>query len=250
MVELFDLFTKEMPYNLMKVLAVIPAYNEEQSIVKVIDDLREFAPDVDILVVNDGSSDNTARICEENPHCVLIDMPFNVGLSYAVQTGLIYAATYGYNYALQFDGDGQHRAEYIKDLLAESQNGYDIVIGSRFVSEKRPFSLRTFGSVLIIAAMRLTAGIKITDPTSGMRLYNEKLLHEFAKNINYEPEPDTIAYLARVGVRVKEIQVTMDEREFGISYFTLAKSAAYMLRMCFSILVVQWFRKRGKVEWE
>ena len=229
----------------MKVLAVVPAYNEEQSIVKVIESLREFAPGVDILVVNDGSSDNTASICRANPHCVLIDMPFNVGLAYAVQTGLRYAAVNDYDFAVQFDGDGQHRAEYIKDLLAESQKGYDIVIGSRFYSEKRPTSMRMMGSILIGMALRLTSRIKITDPTSGMRLYNKKLLHEYAKNINYEPEPDTLAYLARVGVRIREIQVTMNEREFGVSYFTFAKSMGYMLRMCFSILVIQWFRKRG-----
>jgi len=229
----------------LKVIAVIPAYNEEQSITKVIENLCEFAPDVDILVVNDGSADNTAEICKTNPNCVLIDMPFNVGLAYAVQTGLIYAAERGYDYALQFDGDGQHRAEYIKDMLAKSQEGYDIVIGSRFYSEKRSGSLRMAGSILISFAIRLTSKIKINDPTSGMRLYNKKLLQEFAENINYEPEPDTLAYLARKGVRICEIQVTMNEREHGISYFTVAKSIGYMLRMCFSILVIQWFRKRG-----
>ncbi|MDR2572631.1 MAG: glycosyltransferase family 2 protein, partial [Oscillospiraceae bacterium] len=140
---------------------------------------------------------------------------------------------------------GQHRAEYIKDLIAEAKKGFDIVIGSRYYSEKRPFSMRTLGSVFIGAAMRMTSKIKITDPTSGMRLYNKALLHEFAKNMNYEPEPDTIAYLARTGVKIREIQVTMNEREFGVSYFTFIKSITYMLRMCFSILVVQWFRVRN-----
>lgn len=228
----------------MKVLAVIPAYNEEQSITNVINDLCEFVPDVDILIINDGSSDNTSEICKTNPKCKLIDMPFNVGLAYAVQTGLIYAAVQDYDYAFQFDGDGQHKAEYINDLLAKGETDYDIVIGSRFLTQKRPLSLRTFGSGLVRAAMYLTARIKITDPTSGLRLYNKKLLHEFAKNINYEPEPDTIAYLARNGVKICEIQVAMDEREHGTSYFTFVKSVSYMLRMCFSIMIIQWFRKR------
>jgi glycosyltransferase involved in cell wall biosynthesis len=239
-IELGNLLTGEM----MKVLAVIPAYNEELSITKVIEDLCEFAPDVDILVINDGSTDSTSKICKENPHCMLIDMPFNVGLAYAVQTGLIYAAKHDYDYAFQFDGDGQHRAKHIRDLMEESKSGYDIIIGSRFLTDKRPFSLRTLGSGLVRAAMYMTAKIKVTDPTSGFRLYNKKLLHEFAQNINYEPEPDTLAYLARNGVKIKEIQVTMDEREFGTSYFTIIKSMGYMTRMCFSILVVQWFRKR------
>jgi len=231
----------------MKVIAVVPAYNEEESIGKVIRDLRGFAPDVDILVVSDGSTDKTVEICKKNPDCFLIDMPFNAGLASTVQTGLIYAAVHEYDFALQFDGDGQHRAESIKYLLKKSQEGYDIVIGSRFYSKKRPLTLRTLGSIFIGAAIRLTtSGLKLTDPTSGLRLYNRQLLHEFARNINYEPEPDTLAYLARCGVRICEVQVNMNEREFGASYFTLIKSISYMLRMCFSILVVQWFRKRGK----
>jgi len=229
----------------MKVLAIIPAYNEEQSIIKVINNLNEFAPDVDILVVNDGSTDNTVKLCRQDPRCLLIDMPFNTGLAFAVQTGLRYASKHDYDFALQFDGDGQHRAEYIKDLLAESQKGFDIVIGSRYLTKKRPLSIRSIGSALIRTAMRVMSRIKITDPTSGMRLFNKKLLREFATNINYEPEPDTLAYLARKGVRIGEIQVTMNEREFGTSYFTLVKSAKYMLRMFFSIVIVQWFRKRG-----
>jgi len=232
----------------MKVLAVVPAYNEEQSISNVIDDLCEFAPYVDILVINDGSSDNTATICAENLNCMLIDMPFNAGLAYAVQTGLRFAAVHDYDYAFQFDSDGQHRAVYIGDLLEEIKKGYDIVIGSRYFTQRRPLSMRTFGSMLISAAMRLTSRLKITDPTSGLRLYNKKLLLEYAENINYEPEPDTLAYLARKGVRISEIQVTMNEREFGASYFTFTKTAGYMFRMCFSILIVQWFRKRGLTE--
>ena len=232
----------------MKVLAVVPAYNEEQSIVKVIDNLNEFAPDVDILIVNDGSSDNTLEICKENPYCKVIDMPFNVGLSYAVQAGLRFASIHDYDFALQFDGDGQHRAEYIEDLLEQSKKGYDIVIGSRFLSVKRHKSIRMVGSAIIAFVMRLTSGIRITDPTSGMRLFNKKLLHEFAINMNYDPEPDTLAYLARGGVKICEIQVEMNEREFGVSYFTFAKSIGYMLRMSFSMLIVQWFRKRGTIK--
>jgi len=233
----------------MNLLAVVPVFNEEQSIISVIDDLWENAPDTDILIINDGSADNTAAIVKDDARVLMIDMPFNVGLAYAVQAGLLYAAKHGYDYAFQFDGDGQHRAEYIKNLVAEGQNGCDIVIGSRYYAQKRPRSLRMVGSVLIGAAIRLTSGLKITDPTSGLRLYNKKLLYEFSKNINYEPEPDTIAYLAARGVKIREIQVLMNEREFGVSYFTFAKSVWYMLRMCFSILVVQWFRKRETGEW-
>jgi len=228
----------------MKVLAVIPAYNEEQSIIKVIDNLYEFAPDVDILVINDGSTDNTATFCINDGRCMLINMPYNTGLAIAVQTGLRYAAENEYDFAFQFDADGQHKAEYIKDLLIESENGFDIVIGSRYKKNKRRLSVRALGSILINGAIRMTSGVNLTDPTSGFRVYNKKMLREFAENINYEPEPDTIAYLARTGVRIFEIHVTMNNRKFGRSYFTIIKSIDYMFRMCFSIIIVQWFRKR------
>jgi len=230
----------------MRILAVVPAYNEEKSIRAVVSDLHKSAPNVDVLIVNDGSTDETAAICRNLPNCIFIDMPFNVGLADAVQTGLRYAAVHNYDCAVQFDGDGQHRAEYIEQLSKKSAEGYDIVIGSRFYSQKRPISLRTLGSVFIGAAIKLTSGLKVTDPTSGLRLYNKKILCEFASNMNYAPEPDTLAYLARNGATICEVQVVMDERTFGVSYFTLARSLKYMLHMCFSILLVQWFRKRGK----
>lgn len=228
----------------MRLLIVIPAYNEEENIENVVNDLIAHYPQYDYVVVNDGSKDHTAKICRRLGYR-LLDLPVNLGLAGAFQTGLKYAYQMDYDYALQFDADGQHRPEYIESLLVEMEKGSDIVIGSRFVTEKKPFSLRMIGSHMISFATLITTGKKLRDPTSGMRVFDRKLIKELALNINYGPEPDTIAYLMRKGAKVKEVQVTMAERTAGESYFNFAKSISYMFRMGVSILFVQWFRKKS-----
>ena len=227
----------------MKVLVIIPAYNEELNIKTVITNLENNYPQYDYIIINDGSRDKTSEICHREGYNV-IDLPVNLGLEGAFQTGLKYADLKGYDCAVQFDGDGQHRAEYIADLLQEMKNGYDIVIGSRFVTEKKPLTMRMLGNRIIGWAIRLSTGKKITDPTSGMRMYNKKIIHEFADNINYGPEPDTISFMLKQGASVKDVQVKMDERIAGESYLNVSKSIHYMLRMLISILVIQNFRKR------
>lgn len=227
-----------------KLLIVIPAYNEEENIKRVVDNLIENYPQYDYVIVNDGSKDNTAKICRANNYN-LINLQINLGLAGAFQAGLKYAYQMGYDCAIQYDADGQHRAEYIEFLYEEMEKGYDIVIGSRFVTKKRPKSLRMLGNFFISIAMILTTGKTIQDPTSGMRMLNKKMIEEFALNMNYGPEPDTISYLIKSGVKVKEIQVEMDERVAGVSYFNFGRSLAYMVRMAISILVIQGFRKRS-----
>ena len=130
-------------------------------------------------------------------------------------------------------------------MTAAEETGADVVIGSRFLTQKKPFSARMFGSRMLTEAIRLTTGKKLTDPTSGMRLYNRKVIERIADNINYGPEPDTLAYLIRSGVKVSEVQVEMHERMAGTSYLTLGRSMSYMLNMVVSIFVLQFFRKRG-----
>lgn len=228
-----------------KLLIIIPAYNEEGSIERVVNQIKEDYPEYDYVIVNDGSTDHTGKVCRKN-HYNLIDLPINLGLSGAFQTGLKYAYRQGYEYAIQYDGDGQHRAEYVEKLLEECKAGWDIVIGSRFVNKKKPKTLRMLGSRVISFAIWLTTGVKIQDATSGMRMYNRALLKEYAQNINYGPEPDTISYLMKQGVRVKEVQVEMDERMEGTSYLNFSRSMKYMLRMVISILFIQSFRKRDK----
>lgn len=228
----------------MKILIMIPAYNEELNIERVVNNLTDNFPQYDYVVINDGSKDDTAKICRQNGFH-LIDLPINLGLSGAVQAGMRYAWQNGYDAAIQIDGDGQHRPEYIEQLAKELEKGeVQIVIGSRFVTEKKPRSLRMLGSNVISGLIRLSTGFRLNDPTSGMRLFNRDVVREFALNINYGPEPDTISYLIKRGVKVKEVQVKMDERIAGESYLNLSKSMKYMILMSFSILFIQGFRKR------
>lgn len=229
--------------SMNQVLIIIPAYNEEKNIVRVVDNLIQNYPQYDYVVINDGSNDQTAALCREHSYH-LIDLPVNLGLAGAFQTGLKYADRKGYEYAIQFDADGQHRPEYIAPMLEELQKGNDIVIASRFVTQKKPFTLRMVGSHLISIAMRITTGKRIKDPTSGMRIFDRKMIHEFATNINYGPEPDTVSYLMKHGAKVAEVQAEMDERIEGESYLNLSRSISYMMRMGISILLVQLFRKR------
>ena len=226
-----------------KLLIVIPAYNEEGSIERVVDDLIQNYPQYDYVVVNDGSRDRTAAICRSRGYR-LIDLPVNLGLAGAFQTGLRYAAEHGYDCAMQLDADGQHLPRYIAPMLEELEAGADIVIGSRFITVLKPRTLRMVGSYLISWTIRLTTGQPICDPTSGMRMFNRRLLEEFAQNLNYGPEPDTISYLIKNGAVVKEVQVEMAERTAGESYLNFARSVQYMVKMGLSILLIQWFRKR------
>ena len=228
----------------MKVLIVIPAYNEQENIERVVDDLIQNSPQYDYLVVNDGSKDRTAAICREKGYHFL-DLPVNLGLAGAFQAGLRYADRMDYDMAIQFDGDGQHDPKYIAGMAAKmEEESLDVVIGSRFWEKKKPVSLRMLGSRMIQLAIKITTGVTIKDPTSGMRLFNRSMIHEFAHNLNYGPEPDTIAYLLRGGARVQEVQVEMNERIAGESYLNLKRSIEYMTRMCMSIILIQWFRKR------
>ena len=226
-----------------RLLIVIPAYNEEASIVPVVEDLIEHYPQYDYVVVNDGSRDHTAALCRQHDFH-MIDLPVNLGLAGAFQTGLRYAAENGYDCAMQLDADGQHRPEYIAPMLEELEAGADIVIGSRFLTVKKPKTLRMVGSYIISWSIRLTTGRAICDPTSGMRMFNRAMVEEFAQNLNYGPEPDTISYLIKNGAIVKEVQVRMGERQAGHSYLTFLKSIQYMMKMSVSILLIQWFRKR------
>ncbi|WP_242370418.1 glycosyltransferase family 2 protein [Adlercreutzia muris] len=230
----------------MKVLAIIPAYNEEANIVSTVEDLKRNAPGIDYVVVDDGSRDATRDLCLEHGY-PLIPLPVNLGLAGGFQAGMKFALSHGYDFAVQFDADGQHSAAYIWPMVEHAgSSGSDIVVGSRFCAQKKPLSARMVGSELITAIMRLTTGTKIEDPTSGMRLFNKKMIAQFANNYDYSPEPDTLALVIRGGGVVTEISVEMRDRVAGESYLSFTKSVAYMLRVGVSILFLQWFRKRGK----
>lgn len=227
-----------------ELLIVIPAYNEEENIENVVTFIQSKYSQYDYVVVNDGSRDRTADICRQNGY-ELLNLPVNLGLAGAFQAGLKYAYIKGYSYAIQFDADGQHRPEFIEPMLERIKQGYDIVIGSRFVNIKKGNSLRMVGSKMITVAIKMTTGARVSDPTSGMRMFSREMIKEFAQNLNYGPEPDTVSYLLKNGARVSEVPVYMDERQAGESYLNLVNSCKYMAKMLISILFVQNFRKRG-----
>ena len=227
-------------------LIIIPAYNEAENIERVVDDLVENYPQYDYMIINDGSKDGTPEICERRGYRY-IDMPINVGLADGVQTGMMYAYQNGYDYALQFDGDGQHDPAYIEKML-EKMPSCDICIASRFVDVKKPKSLRMLGSNIIQTTIRLTTGKNIKDPTSGMRMFNRATMKFMAEQVDYGPEPDTVAHLIRSGATVEEVQVEMRERIAGESYLNFSRSIQYMMHMCFSIMFIQWCRKKVKLK--
>ena len=230
--------------NQMKTLIIIPAYNESESIEIVVNNLTANYPQYDYVVVNDGSKDKTAEICLNNNYN-MIDLPVNIGLSGGVQSGMKYAYRNDYDYAIQFDGDGQHDPQYISRMLEEiEENNLDFVIGSRFIAEKKTYSLRMIGSNIIQLVIKITTGKTIKDPTSGMRMYNRKLIEIMANSLDFGPEPDTIALLLRSGAKFKEIPVTMNNRIAGVSYLNAASSIVYMARIVTSLVFMQWFRKK------
>ena len=226
-------------------LVIIPAYNEAANIERVVSHLTESFPQYDYIVINDGSRDKTAEICRRNQFH-LLDLPVNLGLSGVFQAGIRYACEKGYSSVIQFDGDGQHRPEFIGRMKKKLDEGYDIVIGSRFVNAKKSASLRMLGSRMLSLAIRITTGAVIHDPTSVMRMFNRKMMEEFAAGLNYSPEPDTISWLIRRGAKVAEVPVLMDERSGGKSYLTPVTAARYMIQMLVSILFIQNFRKKDK----
>ncbi len=229
----------------MKTLIIIPAYNEALNIEKTVKDVVTNTQ-YDYVIINDCSKDNTKEICEKNGFNV-VSLPINYGLTSGIQLGMKYAYKNNYDIAIQFDGDGQHQAKYLKDLVNEIETkNCDIAIGSRFVEKKKSNSLRMFGSNLISFCIKITTGKTIKDPTSGMRAYNKRAIEEFVKNKSLTPEPDTLVYMMKKGMKVKEIQVEMSEREFGESYLKPLKAMEYMLNMVFSILFIRSTTKKEK----
>lgn len=226
----------------MKVLIIIPAYNEALNIEKTIKDVTENT-NYDYVIINDCSKDNTEEICKKN-NFNMLSLPVNYGLTSGIQLGMKYAYQNGYDIAIQFDGDGQHEAKYLKELVESIENGFNIAIGSRFVTEKKPFSMRMFGSNLLTAAIKLTTGKTIKDPTSGMRAYDKKVIEEFVKNPSLTPEPDTLVYILKKRMKIEEVQVKMREREFGESYLNPLKSMEYMINMFFSIIFIRAITKK------
>lgn len=223
----------------MKVLVIIPAYNEEENIERVVKDLKETCPFVDYVIINDCSKDRTAQICEEN-NFNYISLPSNLGIGGGVQTGYIYAVENGYDITIQYDGDGQHNARYIKDLIKPLEEGEaDMAVGSRFI-EKEGFqtsAMRRTGINILKAVIRLCSGVTATDSTSGFRACNRELTAFFAQHYAQDyPEPEAIVAASRSGFRVMDVPVVMNERTGGVSSIGLMDSVYYMVKVNLAIL--------------
>ena len=228
--------------NPADILVIVPAYNEEQNIGSVIEDLTRVPIQLDILVINDGSLDNTSRAARISSRARVIDLPKNLGIGGAVQTGFKYAAGNGYAVAIQFDGDGQHLAGEIPRLLQVLKGqGADMVIGSRFL-EKKPGYRSTFarriGIRLFQAVNSLLIGQRVTDNTSGFRAYDRRAIEFLARNypVDY-PEPETVILLGRNGFRIAEVFTLMRERQRGGSSIDGIMGGYYMIKVLLAILM-------------
>jgi len=224
----------------VKVLIIIPAYNEAGNIESVIDNIVENYPMYDYIVVNDGSKDNTRDICRKRGYEYL-NLSINLGIGGAVQTGYKYARDKDYDVAVQIDGDGQHDIIYLEKMLAFFKNGEaDIVIGSRFIKKEgfQSSVARRTGIKMLSWLIFLCTGCKIKDVTSGFRAVNRKFIKIYAENYpNDYPEPEAIVSAVMHGGVIKECPVVMRERENGISSINPLKSVYYMLKVTLAILI-------------
>lgn len=221
----------------MKTLIIIPAYNEQDNIVPLIEDISKYA--YDYLVINDCSSDATPYILDEKKINHL-DLPINLGIAGVTQVGFKYAREHEYDCVICIDGDGQHQPSYAESLIKEIENGFDYAVGSRFIDDKKPFTLRMLGSRILCALIKIKTGKTVTDPTSGMRALGKRVIEDFSESMNYCAEPDALCHLLRKGYNVKEVQVEMKERIAGESYFhNPFKSIYYMISVALSIIFIQ-----------
>ncbi|KRF39107.1 glycosyltransferase family 2 protein [Paenibacillus sp. Soil787] len=224
----------------MKILAIVPAYNEEESIKQVIADLNENFVKADVLIINDCSKDSTAAIAIK-AGAKVITLPCNLGIGGAVQTGFIYANSNNYDIAFQFDGDGQHLAIELNKLLEPILIlNADMVIGSRFLDSKnyKPSFFRSLGITYFQFINSTILKQKLTDTTSGFRAYNKKAIKYLASNYPQDyPEVETIIIMKKAGFTIKELSVTMRERLGGRSSINGFKPIYYMVKVTFSILI-------------
>ena len=223
-----------------KVLLIIPAYNEEESLRSLIEEIKAVCSEVDYLVVNDCSSDDTERLLEELG-ANYISLPCNMGIGGAVQSGYRYAAQNGYDIAIQIDGDGQHDVRFVKDMvkLIEDKQA-DVVIGSRFIDKEgfQSSQARRIGIRILSVLIRLMCGAKVKDVTSGFRAVNRRFIELFAENYPDDyPEPEVIVTAKLYGAVINEVPVVMRERTTGKSSINLKRSIYYMIKVSLAIII-------------
>ncbi len=224
----------------MKKLVIIPAFNEEGNLEKTIQDIRENAPDFDYVIINDCSTDGTLDICRRHGFSYL-NLPVNLGIGGAVQTGYRYAFFHGYDIAVQFDGDGQHSAKYLKEMVkVMEETESDMVIGSRFIQREgfQSSALRRVGIRYFTGLIWLLTRKTITDSTSGMRMVNRRILKKFTEEYPKDyPEPESVVTILSEKYKVTEIPVVMNEREEGASSISLKNSIYYMIKVSIAIVI-------------
>jgi len=224
----------------MKILVIVPAYNEEHSIGGVIRDLTENFPQGDILVVNDGSRDRTSEIVKKLGPKV-IDLPYNLGIGGAMQVGFLHALGENYDAAVQFDGDGQHRADQIKKILGPwESDGVDLVVGSRFLSDEGFTSSvqRRIGAKILSHVVSTIIARQITDTTSGFRLYGKKAIAFFSDYYPEDyPEVEALILAHKKGLRMEEVPSRLGPRTAGKSSITVPRAAYYMVKVLLAIFV-------------
>lgn len=230
-----------------KILLIIPAYNEQDNILKtyntVINYNKKNKENYDVIVINDGSTDQTGKICDDN-NIPVIHLIHNLGIGGAVQTGYKYAYENNYDIAIQYDGDGQHDVSYVKKIITPLlEEKADFVIGSRFVGKTNDGFQSTFarrvGIRIVSFFIKLVTGKKVYDTTSGFRACNKNIIRQFSNSYPKEyPEPITTVELLKRGYRLSEIPVEMKERNGGTSSIHSWKTVYYMINVIFSILIV------------
>lgn len=226
----------------MKKLVIIPAFNEEGNLEKTIKDIQDNAPGFDYVIINDCSTDGTLAMCRRHGFSYL-NLPVNLGIGGAVQTGYRYAYYHGYDIAVQFDGDGQHSAGYLPKMVEQMEKtGADMMIGSRFITKEgfQSSTLRRLGIKYFSVLIRILTGKIITDPTSGMRMINRKLLKKFTEEYPKDyPEPESVVTILSEKHRVEEMPVRMNEREEGNSSISLVNGVYYMIKVSFAMLIAR-----------
>ncbi len=237
----------------MRMLAIVPAYNEADMVGRVVRDIQRQAPGFDVLVVDDGSTDATAAEAEAQG-AIVIRHPYNLGIGGAVQSGYKYALRHDYDVAVQVDGDGQHKPEYLPEMAEALQTGSskaDMVYGSRFLGDpgyKVPLARRAGNLIFSIVLTTITRQ-RITDPTSGFRMTNRRGIELFARDYPHDyPEVEALLMLHAHHLRIHEVHVRMNARGFGQSSIDYPRSAYYMVKVMLALFVGLFRRRPTPVE--
>lgn len=230
----------------LKILLVIPAYNEKENLPKLLAKIDAESADYDILVINDCSTDNTEKIMRNGNHD-MINLPINLGIGGAVQTGFKYARLHGYDIVIQLDGDGQHNPEYIKGMVEKINEGFNVCIGSRFIDKKgyQSTNIRRVGIRFFRLLLKILTGHSFTDPTSGFRAFDKQAIEYFSRIYPADyAEPESIIMLVKKKMTIAEIPVIMNRREKGRSSIGSGNSIYYGIKVTLAICIASLTKRR------